>query len=583
MTNQEMIANAIANARAKLAERSKPPEITYGEQKVNEANLAKQGRIFDWNIDQQEAIDRARSGESFCLIGAAGTGKTTVLRGILQSVLRDNRLPIIERSTKWLKQGTPGVVLFSYTRRAVRNIAKQMPEELKAHCITGHKLLEYQPEKFEIEDGKGGTRISMRFIPTRTRFNTLPRNLRLVIVDESSMVASDFMDLVMNALPGRGADVQFIFLGDLHQLPPIYGNPILAAKLLQLPIVELKQVYRQALESPIITLAHQIKDGKMDEQFKCVTANLVVKSKVEGRGSVTIIPWKYKLDEEDGMFAMQRFLREWVRTDNRPNDGINNDKLNFEDDVILCAWNKRFGNIELNKAIGTELAIKYDRDVYEIFAGFAKIYLAVGDRVLHDKRDAVVTRVVRNSRYVGKLPQPHSKTMDYWGYTKTPTILHQTEEEIEALLDGMALVADIEDRVNEASHAVYIRYADQKEDEQEEILTSAGEVNSLELAYCMSVHKSQGSEWRRVIVITHACHIKMLSRELVYTAVTRASQELMIFMEPMLLTKASQRPRIKGNTLAEKLKWLEKKLLEQATLAKMRKAAKEAEEEENGE
>lgn len=547
---------AIFNARKSIADRVKPKEDSYGAKRIAEASL---NGTMQWNKEQDQAINFGRTGKPFCLIGAAGTGKTTTLKGLLKQILQDNQLPTLERSTKWLKQGSPGVVLFSYTRRAVRNIAKQMPPELRDHCITGHKLLEFAPEKFEVDDGKGGVRFSMRFVPTRDRTNPLPSNLRLIIVDESSMVSADFFQLVLRALPNP-SNVQWIFLGDLHQLPPVYGDAILGHKLLELPIVELTEVYRQALESPIIDLAIQVKDGKMREEFKVVTKNIVIETK---RGKVTLHPWKQKLDQEEGCFAMQKFLRTWVRTGANPATNDANDPLDWENDVILCPWNKAFGNIELNKAIGTELALRYGRDVFEIIAGYDKIYYSIGDRILHDKRDAIITRIVRNSRYIGKTPQYHSPLMDYWGYTKMPVVAaSQSAEEVEDMLDAFADMSDIEDRVHEASHAVYLRYVDDSPDSEETILNKAGELNGTELAYCMSVHKSQGSEWKRVIFITHTCHAKMASRELVYTAITRASQELYIIMEPMMLTKASQRPRIKGDTLKEKLKFFTAKKAE---------------------
>lgn len=550
--NSEALHLAIQKARDAVALRNKPKELSYGATRIAEAAIAAvNGGNFQWNAAQQQAIDYGRSGKSFCLIGAAGTGKTTTLKGLLRAVLSDNKLPPLEKDTKHLNRGAPGVVLFSYTRRAVRNIAKQMPEELRAHCLTGHKLLEFKPEKFEINDGKGGVKLSMRFVPSRDRTNPLPSNLRLIIVDESSMVSSDFMQLVYRALPNL-SNVQWIFLGDLHQLPPVYGDAILGHKLLGLPVVELTEVYRQALESPIIELALQIKDNKIPPELKVITKNWV---KETPKGKVTLHPWKQKLDQEEGMFAMQKFLRTWISTEMNPSTGDRNDKLDWENDVILCPWNKAFGNIELNKAIGTELALKYNRDVFEIIAGYDKIYYSIGDRILHDKRDAIVTKIVRNVRYIGKPPQYHSPQMDYWGYTKTPVVQEvMSNEDIENLLDSFA-EADVEDRVHEASHAVYIRYVDSSEGEEETILSKAGELNGTELAYCMSVHKSQGSEWKRVILITHDCHAKMLSREMVYTAVTRASQELYVFLAPMMLTKAAARPRIKGDTLQEKLKF----------------------------
>ena len=556
--NKESLLAAIAAARAKIAADKAAAEPSFGAKKIEEARVAAQG-TWNWNKEQQEAIDRfSHLAEDFCLIGAAGTGKTTTLRGGLKALLAANKLPMLEKPTKYLRQDSPGAVLVSYTRRAVRNIAKQMPEELKDNCITIHKLLEYVPEKFEVEDKDGNTKYSMRFVPSRNRANPLPANLRLIVVDEASMVGTEYIDLIIAALPNP-ANVRWVFLGDLNQLPPIYGNPILGKKLLTCPIVELTQVYRQALESPIIEVALAIKDNKIPAEIKAVTKEW---TKETPRGKVTLRPWKQKLDMEDAQYAFLQVVRGWVKED----------FLNFEEDIILCAWNKAFGTIEINKAIGTELARKHGRTVFEIIAGFEKKYLAVGDRILVDKRDAIVTKISRNLRYIGKQPQPASEHMDYWGFGSTGSAIVETNADIDALLDAFADASiEVEDRVHEASHAVHVKFIDEP-DAGETILSKAAELNASELAYAMSVHKSQGSEWRRVFFISHDCHAKMLSRELVYTGFTRAREELYVVMAPMMITKAASRPRLKGDTLEQKLTHLRKKLKETEILTEMERA-----------
>ncbi len=102
------------------------------------------------------------------------------------------------------------------------------------------------------------------------------------------------------------------------------------------------------------------------------------------------------------------------------------------------------------------------------------------------------------------------------------------------------------------------------------MLSGAAEVNEMLFGYAITVHKSQGSEWRRVAIITHQSHSQMQSRELMYTAITRAREELYIICEPDrgmkrgTLTAAAQKPRLKGNTLAEKLISLKEKFAKDA-------------------
>lgn len=549
---------------------------------------------MQWNTEQQMAIDHAYFGKSFCLIGAAGTGKTTTLKAILRNLIANHRLPTLERATKYLDANTPGVALISYTRRAVRNIAKQMDKELKSHCITFHKLVEYEPQYYTEYDAEIDEYVNkMRFAPARNRGNPLPSNLKLIVVDESSMLSIDYFNEVLAALPDP-SQVQFIFLGDLNQLPPVYGQAILGKMLLELPIIELTQVYRQALESPIIAGALAVKDNDFRTfQRQCDDGTFIingerldyangehipkrvklmdvqVKTTIEfpNRGKLTLHPWKKKLGAHDALQAMQGQLGLWMK------DGT----YDPEEDLILCPWNKTtedanamggsFGTIELNLAIADKLAKAKDLLVHEIIAGFNKYYFAVGDKLLVDKQEAIILDISPNLRYLGKWPQPASKTLNRWGYNShRETAAGElgefgedlTNEQIDAMLEH---AADVSDRTAEASHAVKVLFLDSG---LEETMTKAATFNATTFAYAITVHKAQGSECRRVFFLCHAGHAAMCSRELVYTGMTRAAEELYIVMPPKLLSSAASKPRIKGDTLAAKLEFFNSRMSEKA-------------------
>ena len=84
-------------------------------------------------------------------------------------------------------------------------------------------------------------------------------------------------------------------------------------------------------------------------------------------------------------------------------------------------------------------------------------------------------------------------------------------------------------------------------------------MNTLSLGYVLTVHKAQGSEWRKVFLTTHQSHNTMIQRELLYTGVTRAREELYIICEPDHFTKGILSQRIKGETLAEKAEYFKGK------------------------
>lgn len=525
---------------------------------------------WTWNTEQQTAIDYAYYGKSFVLIGAAGTGKTTNLKGSLTNLLQNSRLPPLESSTKYLSAGAPGVALISFTRRAVRNIAKQMPDELKPHCVTFHKLVEYGPlfyEEYSAEKEEYVTKV--KFVPSRHGGNPLPRNLKLIVIDESSMFSTDYFTQLCAALPNP-AQVQFIFLGDLNQLPPVYGIPILAKKLSELPIVELTRVYRQALESPIIALALAVKDNNFTEfnrqaskswggpvTFDAANVTEKITFNAPNNGRVTLHPWKKKVAGDDALDLISSQLRIWCKAGD----------YDPAEDLILCPWNKSsdfaFGTKELNLAVADYLSSSQGLTVHEVIAGYNKYYLAVGDKLLIDKQEAIILRITRNPRYMGKMPRAASTRLNRYGMGGEDVSIFDediTNEQIDMML---LHAADVVDRTTEASHCVTVRFLDS---EQEAVLDKSAEFNSNGdagiFSYAITVHKAQGSECRRVFLLTHDGHAAMLSRELVYTAITRAREELYVVMVPKMLAAAARKPRIKGDTLADKIAFFNSRLEE---------------------
>jgi exodeoxyribonuclease V alpha subunit len=414
-----------------------------------------------------------------------------------------------------------------------------MSSDMKENCITIHKLLEYQPVPYEVYDEATCTyRMSMRFEPTRNKMNPLPSSIKTIVIDESSMVSVELFTQLSDACPHKP---QFIYIGDLQQLPPVFGSAILGFKILECPTTQLDTVYRQALESPIIALATFIRRGESFPLYKERTT-----TEHPTQGKVTIHPWKKKISSEDALRTAAAFFKA----------AYDNAQYNPEEDQILIPFNKACGSIELNKHIANHIAKRENREVYEIIAGYNKHYFSVGDLVLFDKEDARIIDINRNGTYIGKRPQKESPTLDYWGYNST----HQQEKDIDSIDDIdhlLTLAASDEEKVNVSSHTITVEMLDSGE---EVTLDTSAEVNSLLLAYALTVHKSQGSEWERVFLVFHSSHATMLQRELLYTAVTRAKQELYIICEPDTFQKGVQSQKVKGTTLEEKAAFFKGKL-----------------------
>lgn len=509
------------------------------------------GKPITFNSAQSEFIRIAESGTSAVLIGAAGTGKTSCMNGAITALIQSGRIPIISDndSHKYISLGTPGIIACSYTRRAVANLRKAMPEDMRSNCITIHKLLEYQPVDYYIVDPESGEeKKSMKFAPTRNSYSPLPRDIRCIIIDEASMVSVELFNQLVDALPHR---VQFIFLGDIQQLPPVFGSAVLGYKMLEFKCIELTEVYRQALDSPIISYATKIKSG---EEF-LISEKMCLEGKdSEGnlKGKLTFHPWKKKLTGENACLTFAKFITV----------ALDAGGYNPDEDMILLPFNKAFGTEEINKSIANHIARKQGRTVWEVVSGFNRLYFSVGDRVLYDKEDAIITHIAHNESYTGAKPKKESTTLDYWGYDSNTSAEEEdyySEHDVDKMLDQMAAMAGspVEDRVRQASHIITVQMLDTG---QEIAVDTASTLNSLLLSYALTVHKAQGSEWQKVFFILHQSHATMTQRELLYTGLTRAAFEAYVLCEPDTFVKGVRSQKIKGNTLAEKAEYFKGKL-----------------------
>ena len=526
----------------------------------------KQTSRLQFNTEQRNAIEAALQAKSFCLIGAAGTGKTTVTQEIIQQLQQSPHILPITVETKHLVKEAPGIVVLGFTNKAVNNIKKRLPEHIARHCLTIHKVLEFQPVYYDVEDAEtGGVRKTMQFEPKFGATNKLP-HISCVIFEESSMIGTDLFAQFIAALP-YPQRTQFIFLGDLNQLPPIFGPSILGFKLNELMTVELTHVYRQALASPIISLATSIRlnltkfgrAGRLEEGQHYLPSAIKETIKIDNgeHGIVTLHPWKKRVDWENANAMMKKFIPTLIETG----------KYDPDQDMILIPFNKQFGTLEVNRIIGDYLGKKREAIVYEVRARYDVSYWAVGDRVMVDRHEAIITNIYETPGYAGKMTRKESVTLDRWGFDPMndaqPENRAMTAEEIHNILDKLAVERDEESK-NLASHTITVQIADTGETKT---LRSAGEINSMTFGWALTVHKSQGSEWQRVFLFLHNSHAKgsLMSRELLYTAVTRAKHELYVILEAdsdkytNSIIRAADRPVITGTTLKEKAEWFKGK------------------------
>lgn len=507
----------------------------------------------NYNEEQVTAVYYALEGFDFNLTGAAGTGKTFTEKAIIHELVKAKGLAYFGQHDFKFPGGDrglmPGFAIVAFTKVAVANSKKAMAKDDRTksyvdHCMTIHRLLEYEPVYWDERDESTGKLVSkMRFEPQRHAGN--PLDIKLLVVEEASMV--DVVVLwkaLYDALP---EDCQIIFVGDINQLKPVFGRSVFAYSLCKLRTVELTHIYRQGQDSDIIVNAHHIKNGDKEliSQSAKMEFNII-------EGNV-----KYKIDQAkaaQGIISMFKGLYE---------KGM----YNPDEDIILSPWNKHeLGTNNLNLHLSDYFGRKRNATVYEVIVGFRKLYLAAGDRVMVDRRYAEIVDIVPNPKYAGKRPKPASVALNRFGdYIEgrddeidkhLTDILSDDNNGLNYDYDKIFDKEEVEDRKNASSHTVIVKFTDDDSDVVFE-LTSTGELseNNFSLGYALTVHKSQGSEWPRVFFVMHDDHKINLSREMLYTAVTRAQEQMRIIGKKYLVDYAVDNADCKGSSLAEKIAW----------------------------
>jgi ATP-dependent exoDNAse (exonuclease V) alpha subunit len=519
----------------------------------------KYGNTITLNEQQWKAVLLAMEGKSFCLIGAAGTGKTTTMKAVNIALMNAGKLPIMaNHGHKYLPENAPGVSISAFTRRATNNIRRNVSDDLAGNCVTIHKLLEYEPQFYEEYDDEKGKMVNkMIFAPARNQLNPLPQALKCIEFEESSMISTQLHAEVVAATPWQ--EVIYIYLGDIQQLPPVFGQAILGFKMLELPVIELTEVYRQAFDSPIIKLAHRILSGEGIPRKEYQDWHYP--------GKLTLFPWKKRISADSALLTLAKFFVGFEDDSGNFHPGqLQKSLYNPETDAILLPFNKSCGTDELNKHIANRIAKTQEKVVWEVIHGFKKSYFSVGDKVLYDREDAIITNIYTNPTYAGARAQSESKSLDYWGnkskkgeVTSARSAVVDEDDDVDFILAQVSLSGggDDEERVRACSHVIELQLLDS---DREVKLNQAGQLNNLILGYAITVHKSQGSEWDKVYLCLHNSHATMLQRELLYTAVTRAKKELFVICEEDTFEKGVKSQRIKGNTLAEKAEYFKGKI-----------------------
>lgn len=440
-----------------------PPYLYYAEKKVatrllqlqqateplSEDNLSLFIKVWEKDNQiqlaqkQKEAIKACLHHGVLVLTGGPGTGKTTVIKGIL-SILKAQGLKIR---------------LAAPTGRA----AKRLSETTGQKALTIHRLLE--ANNLAQDDN-----LQLGF--SKDIDDQLDADV--IILDEVSMVDIVLMHHFLNAVPDG---CRIILVGDTDQLPAVGPGSVLKdiIRSQKIPAIRLDEIFRQAQTSMIIQNAHIINAGRLPDLRKQYSDFVF-----------------YELNDDTSI--TQKILD--LCTKDLPHEGF--DVL--KDVQVLSPMHRFLCGVEnLNLMLQERLNPKKNQDELK----YSSQTFRVGDKVMH----------IRNN------------------YQKN-------------IFNGD--IGFIQDINNEKLTVDYFDHI---------VTYEKNELNELTLAYASSVHKSQGSEYKVVIIPLSTSHYIMLQRNLLYTAITRAKQKVIIIGSKKALMTAiqSNRTQKRYTLLAERL------------------------------
>ncbi|MCQ2479445.1 MAG: ATP-dependent RecD-like DNA helicase [Clostridia bacterium] len=377
---------------------------------------------------QKTAILTAMNEGMLILTGGPGTGKTTTLNGIL----------------KLFEDDDIDVALTAPTGRA----AKRMSEITGKEAKTIHRLLEVEWDKHDR--------------PVFSRNARNPISAGAVIVDELSMVDSVLFASLLDAMP---LGCRLVMVGDSDQLPAVGAGNVLHDLIDSgvMPVVELKEVFRQAMESRIVTNAHKIVSGEMPELNDKKNDFFFIK--------------------RNTAYDTARTVAE-LCTQRLPN-AYGYSPVN--DIQVLCPSRKgESGTVNLNKILQS-IINPPSKEKEEVVYG-SRVF-RVGDKIMQIKNNYNI-------------------------------IWSKDDEEGTGVFNGDIGIIKKIDKLD-SSLAVWF--------DDREAVYSFENLQEIEHAYAMTVHKSQGNEFDAVVIPVMGVVPQLCYRNLLYTAVTRA-KKLMVMV-----------------------------------------------------
>lgn len=403
---------------------------------------------FGFAEEQTQAIRTGLNEKVSIITGGPGTGKTTILRALVQ-IIRAKKVDII---------------LAAPTGRA----AQRMSQATGGFAQTIHRLLKFEPHKGNFAHNESN-----------------PLKAGFVIVDESSMLDVRLAAALLRAIPQAA---HIILVGDVNQLPSVGAGNVLKDLIESgvVPTTRLQKIFRQNEESSIITTAYNVLNGSKGTPYLLdSTAEL---------GAQYDLQFIKAPEADECLKTIEYLCKQFIPNKLRRNP--------LRDTQVLAPMHRGVAGISninttLQKALNT----------HKNGFTFGAYKYCIGDKIIQNRNNYDL------NIYNGDIGTIES--------------------------------------INYENSTLQVQF------DSDQVEMTRSDLLDVSLAYAISVHKSQGSEYPIVIIPLVKGHFMMLQRNLLYTALTRGKQKIFIVGDPVAYFMA-----VKNADPAKRFTDLKEKLLE---------------------
>lgn len=455
--------------------------------------------------EQKRAVRKALTSPLALVTGGPGTGKTTIVVALL-------------RALAWTGISMEAIAIAAPTGKAAQRLQEAIAGGLAvaARDMADATLSTIAPEPQTLHRLLGWSPSSGRF--ARHENDPLPH--RVVIVDEASMIDLAAMDRLLRALR---EDARLVLLGDADQLPSVEAGAVFRDLCAALGAERLSvnlRVARDASARRIVDAAQAVNAGRMDARFsEAVTPRRGVDDLTFEGVEHLAAPWA-----EVGEALLDRWWR--VRVASLENFGerlsrtfrMRDGELETDDETELRALFEHYGRARLLCATRVR--------------GFATGAEAINDALLARLRGGSRPRRWRSVELA----------------PGTPVLFERNDYERRLFNGDQGLVVRLDpgDAAGARPTAVFPR-------RRRFGAFPVDALTDLVPAFAMTVHKAQGSEFDHVALVLPETDMPLLTRELLYTAMTRARRSVTLVGDTDLLARAVSRAIERHSGVAERL------------------------------